>query len=197
MPTIAITLEESSNLPIDIAIAVNPPLQENTPIWVWDHYFSYALHHLSDEDEASQLMEKLATWAITFAPQMSLSFDELSQQNLLQLSPDIHLTPEVNNTQEEILIEATAEADQWPNIHIRLDKNTSALGLHYSALALAEFFLNTHPYFYRELPLHILAMRKFYQNELPFSDEDSVKQAPLYAFNVALKFQQSLNPEAS
>jgi len=191
MSTIGITVGETNSPPVNIAVTINPPLQENAPIWVWDHYFSFALHHLGD-NVASQLMEELATWAITFAPHMPLTFEQLSEQNLLQLSLNIHLKPAIENPSEEMLIEATAQHNQWPNIHIRLDKNASTFGVHYSVLALAQFFLNTHSAFYRDLPLHILAMRKFYQNELPFSDEDSINQAPLFAFDTALKFQQSL-----
>lgn len=187
--TTAVTSTDTA--PVNSFISISPPLQDHEKIWVWDHYFSYVLHHLS-QNEAAELLDIAAKWAIDFTPQMTRTFADLSNSPLFEILPDCHLVAKLDHPQQEMLIEATSQSGQWPNVHIRLDKQATLEGLQYSVVALAQFFLTTHAAFYRELPLHILAMRKYYQSQLSYEAKDSIMQAPAFALSMAEKFQQQL-----
>ncbi len=61
-----------------------------------------------------------------------------------------------------------------------------------STIALAQYFQARNANFARELPIHVLAMRKFYEDERPASDQESLMEAPLFALNKAMKFFQEM-----
>ena len=198
MSTISIKLGDISATPVISHVTIETPLNDHESIWVWDHFFSYALHQLSDSPASEELLETMSHWAIKITPHLALSLDEFRTNNDFVLSDNIRLSsslpsPSIDKPLEETLIEATSQENQWPNIHIRLAPNASDESIQTSVMALGQFFLNTHPNFYRELPLHVLAMRKFYQNHLPYHDEESLEQAPTFAVNMALQFQKQLS----
>lgn len=193
MSTISIKLGDISATPIISHVTIEAPLNDHELIWVWDHFFSYALHQLSDSPASEELLESMSNWAIRITPHLALSIDEFRNNSHFTLSDNIRLSSDLEKPLEETLIEATSQTDQWPNIHIRLPPTASDSSIQTSVMALGQFFLNTHPNFYRELPLHILAMRKFYQNHLTYHDETSLEQAPTFAVNMALQFQKQIS----
>lgn len=192
MSTISIGLTDSIQLEKNIMISMENPIQENEHIWVWDHYFSYVLNLLSENDESLELLNSLTDWSQDFAKNMASSFDELSKNNLLKPSQHIHITPHLENCSQLYFIEISPQEGYWPNVHIKISDDANPADIRDSVIGLAEFFLINNQNFYRELPLHMLAMRKFYQDEIHYSDDTSISQAPAYAFDTASKFFQSL-----
>jgi len=192
MPTISIGFNDTVQLQKNIMISMETPIQENEHIWVWDHYFAYVLNLISENDESIELMDTLTNWSQSFANNMALSFEELSKNNSLELSQNIQVVSDIEDCKQLYFIEISPQEGYWPNVHIKSSEDATPENLRDSVIALAEFFLIHNQHFYRELPLHMLAMRKFYRDELPYSDETSIKQAPAFAFDTAFNFFQSL-----
>ena len=192
MPTISIGFNDSIELQKNIMVSMEMPIQENEHIWIWDHYFAYALNLISEDDESIELMDMLTGWSQSFASNMASSFEELSENNLLNLSQNINIVSDMENCSQLYFIETSSQEGYWPNVHIKIAEDTTPADVRDSVIALAEFFLMNNRHFYRELPLHMLAMRKFYRDELPYNDETSIKQAPAFAFDTAFNFFQSV-----
>jgi len=192
MPTISIGFSDTVQLQKNIMISMEVPIQENEHIWVWDHYFAYVLNLISENEKSTELMEVLTNWSQNFAKNMALSFEELSNTHLLSLSQNIHVVPDIEDCKQLYFIEISPQEGYWPNVHIKMPEDATPENARDSVLALAEFFLMNNRHFYRELPLHALAMRKFYRDELPYSEEASIKQAPAFAFDTAINFFQNL-----
>lgn len=197
MPTISIGFNDSIELQKNIMISMEVPIQENEHIWVWDHYLAYVLNLISENDESIELMDRLTDWSQSFANKMALSFEKLSQDNLLNISQDLQVVSDVQDCSQLYFIEISPQEGYWPNVHIKIPQDVKPEDLRDSVIALAEYFLINNRHFYRELPLHMLAMRKFYRDELPYSDKISIKQAPAYAFDTAFNFFQSLNLDSA
>lgn len=192
MPTISLGFDDSIQIQKNIMISMEVPVQENEHIWIWDHYFAYALNMISENKESTELMNILSEWSKDFATKMTLSYDELSKNNLLSLSQNIQITSHLENCSQLYFIEISPQEGYWPNVHIKIPDDANPEDLRDSVIALAEYFLIQNKHFYRDLPLHMLSMRKFYQDEIPFNDEVSITQAPAFAFDTAFKFMQRM-----
>lgn len=192
MPTISLGFEESTQAQKNIMISMEVPIHENEYIWVWDHYFAYVINMISENDESTELMEMLSDWSKDFAKKMTMSFEELSKNDDLNLSKTIQITSHLENCNQLYFIEISPQEGYWPNVHIKIPDDAKPQDLRDSVIALAEYFLTQNKNFYRDLPLHTLSMRKFYQDEIPFSNEISITQAPAFAFDTAFKFMQRL-----
>lgn len=192
MPTISIGFNESETEPKNIMISMEVPIMENEHIWVWDHYFSFVLNRLGEKAESAQLIETLTQWSKGFAQNMAIPFEDLAKNNLLTLSQNLQIVSHMEDCQQLYFVEITPQSGHWPNVHIKINDDANPKNLSDSVIALAEFFLNNNRHFYRDLPLHMLAMRKYYQDELSYIDEQSISEAPAYAFDTAYKFYQSL-----
>ena len=201
MPTISIGFNDTVELPKNVMISMEVPIQENEHIWVWDHYFAYVLNILSENKESAELMETLSNWSQNFAKNMTLSFNELSEKKMLTLFSNedtnssiqpIQIVSHLDDCSQLYFIEISSKQGHWPNVHIKIPDDANPVDLSNSVIALAEFFMNQNQHFYRDLPLHMLAMRKFYRDELHYADDDSINQAPAFAFDTAFKFIQHL-----
>lgn len=180
---------ESTSL---ITISIEPPIMEHEHIWVWDHYFSLVLNRLENAEDAQSLLDSMSEWAVGFANKMYAPINELHAEGALKIDKNLRTSSIMGDYSEAYFIEVTAQSNMWPTIHARLPDNANPERLQKSVMALAQHFLTLNTNFFRELPMHILAMRKFYVDEKPFSNEDSIAEAPSFAFNTALKFYQSL-----
>ena len=192
MPTIVIGNNQALSTTKDISILAESLNSENEHIWIWDHYFSFALNNMGSEQKANELINMLSDWAKDFCSHIAKSFEELTQQNLMYISKDINIKQSANENNTDILIEITEKEAHWPDIQIYIPENIDAQTICDSVIALAHYFLENNSNFYRELPLHIVAMRKYFETELSFSQTDSIQQAPAYAFDAATKFYQGL-----
>lgn len=174
-------------------VAEEPPLPEHEQIWVWDHYLALVLHQLPQRDMAEKLLEALAAWAANAAPKFFAPRGQLAAEGLLRLDAGLELVTELEQRAEVYVIETQAAEGDWPRVTARLPAEGRPNRLAHSALALGQYFLARNPVFFRELPVHVLALRKFYVDVMPFSEADSVAEAPAYAFNAALRLYDSLS----
>jgi len=196
MPTLLIGINQTLSTSNDILVTTESLNSDREHIWVWDHYFSFILNKMNNAQKANELINSLSEWAKDFCQYITQTFDSLEQKDLLRISKEMNIVPVLQEYDMSILLEITEKPDHWPDIQIQIPEQTSTETLRDSVLALAQFYLTNNSNFYRELPLHIVAMRKFYETESSFSDTNSIQQAPAYAFDTATKFYQGLREPA-
>jgi len=168
-------------------------LAEHEQIWLWDHYFALVMHQLADETVAQHLMETLAQWAGAFSTKILSPVNELHAEGALTLDAKLKIQPISGDVHECYVIEARANDGGWPEVVAKLPQQPSQRRMAYSVIALAQYFLNKNPLFFRELPLHILAMRKFYLQQMARTEAASVAEAPGFAFQTAMRFFEDMS----
>ena len=89
-----------------------------------------------------------------------------------------------------IYIEISNLPNALPALHIYVPDSATQYQLTQTTFTLANFFLANYPHYYKELPLHIMAMKKYYKENNPFADELSISEAPLFATQIAMQFHQ-------
>lgn len=192
MTTIAIGFKNDFEKTSQVAIQLTQDLLEHEHIWVWDHFFSLVMHKLSSHPEAENLLKIMSEWATGFASKMYAPINELHAEKALIIDPQLRIETVLIDCDEVYFIETTDIAGSWPSVNVKIPDEASPNRLAFAAIALAQHFLKVNTTFFRELPMHVLAMRKFYLDEKNYSDESSISEAPAFAFNTALKFYQSL-----
>lgn len=195
MSTIVIGFKKDFDETSRVTINLQSPVPEHEHIWIWDHYFSLVLNRLSSNEENAQLLlDQMSEWAIGFANKMYSPVNELHAEGALQIDKSIGIDTKPSTELDEIImIETTGEEGAWPTVHAKIADDMSAEKLLTSVIALGHYFLKNNTNFFRELPMHVLGMRKFYADEMPFTNEESIAEAPAYSFNLALKFYQGLD----
>ena len=192
MATITIGFSADFENDNQVAISLTQPIIEHEQIWAWDHFFSLVLFRTHQENAAEQLLQSLSEWATGFASKMYSPINELHAENALVIDTKLKLTNRLDNCEELFFIELTPQSQSWPIVNVKIADDASPTRLAYAVIALAQYFLKTNANFFRELPMHILAMRKFYIDQCHYDQEQSIAEAPAFAFNTALKFYQSL-----
>lgn len=198
MSTIVIGFNKDFDETSKVMVNIESPIAEHEHIWIWDHFFSLVLNRLSNNEENAQLLlDQMSEWAVGFANKMYSPINELHAEGALKIDKSIHVlsSPEniIGAQDEIIMIEITGHEGSWPTVHAKIADDTSAEKLLTSVIALGHYFLSNNTNFFRELPMHVLGMRKFYVDEMPFTNEESIAEAPAYSFNLALKFYQDLD----
>lgn len=178
-----------------VAVSLDGDLPEHFHIWVWDLYYTSTLHALGESEAASSLRDTLEGWAGTVVGNILDPEQKFRQEGLLSIDVDLNLVEDLTTTPHEVYgIEVDTHPESgWPDIRVSSTRSRTPNRLAYSPIALAQFFLNQNILFAKELPLHILSMRKFFEEEYGHSDDRSRVEAPLYALNKAMKFFQDLS----
>lgn len=177
-----------------LGVLLEGVLPEHEQIWLWDHFFALVMHHLQDEEVAEHLLETLAQWAGAFAPKILAPINELHAEGALTLDRELKIHSISGDVHECYVIETQAQESSWPQVNVKLPEQPSQRRMAYAVIAVAQYFLNKNSLFFRELPLHILAMRKFYQEQMARSEAASVAEAPGFAFQTAMRFFEEMKP---
>jgi len=190
MSTIVIGLNNSNA----VLINIEDKIPEHEHIWIWDHFFSLVLNRMkSDDDMAQALLDSISEWAVGFANKMYSPINELHAEGALKIDKNIKITDSLTDREQMIMIEVTSQIGSWPTVHAKISDDIDNNSLNKSVIALAHYFLSNNTNFFRELPMHVLGMRKFYNEDTPFTDASSISEAPAFAFNLALKFYEDLD----
>jgi hypothetical protein len=163
--------------------------------WIWDLYYAKMLYSLGENAISDGLKEQLENWADHWVGPL-LSGLPLPQEALI-LDYDLKLVGDtLIGEPEEYRIDIIESNDGWPTIQTYLPKNGFQNRAAYSVLAFAQYLIDMDKnYFARELPIHLIAMKRFYTDTKPFTSIRSVLEAPTYAVNSALKTIKKLNEE--
>jgi len=195
MSIISIIFDKNLPATNGIEVVMESQISEKQYAWIWDHYYSLALNKLPISN-AENLITAMNSWAINMTQNLKIPRETIKEQGLLTIgmTPAYHQMTEI---ELDVYIEVTAQADALPSIHVRLPNDITETQLEHSPIALANFFLGEDEHFYKELVLHIISMKKYYTEQLPFTDEASISSAPEFAFNMAMQFQIQLNSKTA
>lgn len=194
MPTIHMHVDPQFAKTRKVLVAEDGAIAEHEQVWLWDLYCARMLHALGTEPASASLQERLTEWAVNAAGKAFSSQAELQAAGVTTIDPALVLSDKIEATAGgliEIAIEPQPQA--WSRIDVTIPAALPADHRAASVVALAQHFLRANPLFVRELPIHILALKKFYADTLPATDPASVEQAPAFALNKALQLYQDLS----
>lgn len=193
MPQIYLATDSHFNNNSACYTDIDETIPEQEFIWIWDHLFSLGLNRLGGTPEATQLLNDLTSWAREAAQAMKSSADSLESSGVMRIDKQMLIQPLVESIDEIYLIETEAETESWPSVRIQLPELITPDRLAKSVIALAQHFISESRLFFQDLPLHIMLMNKYYQEENTFTEEQSISQAPAYAMQIAQEFYRQLN----
>jgi hypothetical protein len=174
-----------------ISVHESPELPEHEQIWVFDLYYAKTLHELPSE-AASTLREDLETWAVQFSSKVFMPLSKILEAGLERIDRDLTLLREDYRLTDRIYtVDVERTEGEWPVIRTHLPEPPSAAERQASVKGLGQFFFLKNKLFRRELPIHLLALRKFYIDGIPPDDPRSMVEGPLYALNKAMEYYQS------
>ncbi len=180
---------ESTSLVSVIVEGLIPKGFEN---WIWDLYYAKTLYNLGKNAISNGLKEQMESWAEQWA-ELLLSGLPLPQE-ALNLDPELRLIDDkLDDDCEEYIIDILEPDGKWPIIQTYLPNNGFQNRAAYSVLALSQHLINKDKeYFARELPIHLMAMKRFYSDVKPYTAMRSVVEAPTQAVNSALELFKEL-----
>lgn len=195
--TLHIGFSEALDAQNTVAVVDEGELPEYLQVWVWDLYYANVLHTLGEDEASTGLRATLDNWAGSVVGGVFAPEHKLRGEGLLAIDERLTLAGQLpEDTREVYRIEvAPGEGNDWPEIRVDSSVERSPAHTAASVIALAQYFQARNPNFARELPIHILAMRKFYEDERPATAQESLMEAPLYALNKAMKFFQEMGPK--
>ncbi|HKK14938.1 MAG TPA: hypothetical protein VKA14_09780 [Gammaproteobacteria bacterium] len=167
-------------------------LQEHEQIWVWDVFYASLVHALARQGDADDLRELLDGWAVQMASKVYIPEDKVRTAGLARIRRDLELVDSADALEADglFVLQVSAAESGWPEVSIAGPDDADGPRLTAAVVALAQHFLDRNPLFIRELPIHVLSLRKFYADVLDPSDPRSVDQAPVFALGKALEYYQ-------
>ena len=172
-----------------VRIRCEGELPEHHQIWVWGLYYLLTLHQAGDSDRVTTLREILDSWAVQMTSKMFLDMKKIREAGLTTIDPQVV----VDNASEAapqgpgcVLALVSDDEDAWPALEVLAQDELPMDRRLTMITALAQYFLDDNRLFLRELPVHVLAYRKFFTDVRSFTDPRALEEAPLFAFEKAL-----------
>jgi hypothetical protein len=177
-----------------VQVLEHPVLAEHEQIWVWGLGYALCLHQLGDGESGRQLRETLDGWAVQMASKMFLPLAKIHQAGLLVIDPDLSVTDRRDLAVEDgcVLRTRSVAGRDWPGIELETPDALSDARRSDLILGLAQYYLLQNKLFLKELPVHLLAYRKFYTDHMPITDPAGLEQAPLFALNKSLELYENM-----
>ncbi|TVP83422.1 MAG: hypothetical protein EA347_12610 [Thioalkalivibrio sp.] len=179
-----------------VSIREEGELPEYGQVWVWDMLYAQQLYALADNPLAGELRELLELWAVNMSSKVFQPWDHIRLKGHLRLSDDLELlrpesaADEGSEPIQEVVLEVEGAAEELPRIRLSPDILPAETRF-WLVLALAQYFVSTNDLFARELPIHLLAFRKYHADiNLPETAE-AAEEAPFYAIQKAMEYFQS------
>jgi hypothetical protein len=166
-------------------------LPEYGQIWIWDMLYAQIMNALADVPEAGELREELELWAVNMSSKIFQPFDHIRSKGHLSLNPTLTLGT-VTGPARIARVRVEGVVGDLPTVRVDADDLPAAMQARL-VLALAQHFIDANELFAKELPIHILAFRKYYADVRTPESPESVEEAPLFAIRKALEYFQSAN----
>jgi len=177
-----------------VAIAVEGDLPEYGQVWVWDMLYAQQLFAMGEAPLADDLKETLELWAVNMSSKVFQPLDHVRSKGHLRLSDQLELADaapgKARAGDQEIILRVEGAGGALPSIRVSPDI-LPAEARYWLVLAVAQYFIDWNPMFARELPIHVLAFRKYHADvNLPQAPA-AAEEAPFYAIQKALEYFQS------
>ncbi len=194
MTDIRISFENTDSAIRRIKVLEHPRLPEHEQIWAWGLCYAQILNQLGETPVADQLRETLDGWAVQMASKMFLPLPKIHAAGLLVIDSSLSVTDQrdVLTEDECVLSTRIVPGRDWPGIQLQTPDMLAAARRADLVVGLAQYFLLQNKLFLKELPVHLMAYRKFYTDVMPPGDPGSQEQAPLYALNKSLELYDSM-----
>lgn len=189
-----ISVRFATGFPKDARIclhAVGDELPEYGQIWIWDMVYAQTLHALAGTEEARALREDLELWGVNMSSKVFQPMDHIRAKGHLNLKQDLTLDESLLD-EPTLIFRVYGIAGEVPRVESEASDQLPAESRAAAVIALGQYFINQNEMFAKELPLHILAFRKFYADVMQESDPHSVDDAPLFAIQKALEYFNSV-----
>jgi len=181
-----------------VSVATEGELPEYGQVWVWDLLYARQLFAMGDTQIAHELKETLELWAVNMSSKVFQPHGHILAKGYLDLSEDLELVTDDNarpaaaDDDREIVVHVSGQAGQLPDISVEPD-GLAAAERRALVLGLAQHFNFENPMFARELPIHVLAMRKYHADINPPHSQEAKEEAPFFAIQKAMEYFQAAN----
>lgn len=168
-------------------------IAEHEQVWLFDLHYAQTLYALADSETGMALKDHMDAWGVQFSSKVFLPMEKILQAGLQRIDAQLTLVKEsIQYEAHQIVLEISRGEGDWPVLTTRAHTDLSAELRSASVKALAQYYFIKNKLFRRELPLHLLAMRKYYIDGRPMSDAASMVEAPLYAMNKAMEYFEAV-----
>jgi hypothetical protein len=163
--------------------------------WVWSLYYAKILYVLGKSEISTGLMNHLGKWAEPLAAALGFPVALAEEMGLQVLDKEMQITDKILKTDGDVYLLEVYQKNNWP--YIQTSQSTSGFQnrLAYSVLVLGQYFIKKNREFIRELPLHILSMKKYYREVRPFTEMKSTLEAPAFAIKKSMEMFDDLGKE--
>ncbi|WP_019626440.1 hypothetical protein [Thioalkalivibrio sp. ALJT] len=180
-----------------VSVEAAGELPEYGQVWVWDILYAQQLFALGEVQAAQELKEALELWAVNMSSKVFQPHGHILAKGYLDLSEELELVngdavPALNPADRQVVVSVDGQAGQLPDVHVTPD-DLDAAERKALVLGLGQYFNFENPMFARELPIHVLAMRKYHADiNLPHTRE-ALDEAPFFAIQKAMEYFQAAN----
>jgi len=189
--TFKLTLPASSPDSPVVSVAEEGDLPEYGQVWVWDMLLAQTLFDLGDDVAADELKEILDLWAVNMSSKIHQPYDHIRSKGHTEIREDLTLG-DVESPGNEVTIGVTGSAQEMPSVTVGYSEGITTREKALAVIALAQHFVNHNELFAKELPIHVLAFRKYYADVRAHTEPESVEEAPLFAIQKALEYYNSV-----
>lgn len=172
-------------------------IEEINYAWVWDLYYAKTLYTLGNNSFSVGLKNNMEKWAEPLAVGLGFPIEASEDMGLLILDKDLKLsdTSLKTNDQDNYSLEVYQKQSDLPFIQTYQSTTSYQNRFAYSVIALGQYFINKSKYFAKEIPLHILSMRKYFSDMRPFTEIRSTIDAPAFALRESTEMFNELDKE--
>jgi hypothetical protein len=174
-----------------VGVVEDGELPEFGQVWVWDMVYAQMLHALSGTPAGDDLKETLDLWAVNMSSKIYQPFDHIKLKGHLRLRGGLVIAEPPVAT-EPFVVEVSGGAQEMPRIALQVSEALSDEQRAAAVLALAQYFIDRNELFAKELPIHVLALRKYYADVRLPEEPEAVAEAPMYAIQKALDYFNSV-----
>lgn len=191
-------LPRTSTIPVrqPVVVLSDGELPEYGQIWVWDMFYAQQLQALGHGSFAAELKETLELWAINMSSKVFQPHDHVRSKGHLQLCSGLEW---ISNAEFDASRRASAQA-----VTVTVDIPSGGMPVvrtspdilpqesrYWLVLSLAQYFIEQNVLFARELPIHVLAFRKYHADINEPHTSVAAEEAPYFALQKAMEYFQS------
>lgn len=176
----------------EAAVEARGELPEYGQVWVWDMLYARIMHSLAGRPEADELRERLELWAVNMSSKIYQPYEHVRAKGHTRIDEHLRLTEAPPPRALAFEVQVSGGAEELPAVEVLVPEGAEARHRAAVAVALGQYFIEHNKLFAKELPLHVLAFRKYYTDLRGPEEEASLEEAPLYAIQKALEYFNSV-----